>query len=232
MALLVNYEGTYLPPQKLWYLVDGVWKEVVNVFENNAQQEVAVLARIDGINPAVPLETDPAQIESLLNEINTIELQLSITKTEQVVLTKKLFEAKAQMEYLKLVTEGEHALERIATQVINPAEWGVIRIAPQSTLDERLEVVIQHGLDTNDRIFNYGLVYYRLYKIGSADQNDDLNYLKDQFKRRLNKSAFELGIEPTNYVFTTDNIQNVYVECTASLLIKRKQLGSTDCMKY
>ena len=234
MALLVNYEGTYLPPQKLWYLVDGVWKEVVNVFENNAQQEVAVLdqerikqdqlvsalitkeadllARIDGSNPAVPLETDPAQIESLLNEINTIELQLSITKTEQVVLTKKLFEAKAQMEYLKLVTEGEHALERIATQVINPAEWGVIRIAPQSTLDERLEVVIQHGLDTNDRIFNYGLVYYRLYKISSADQNDDLNYLKDQFKRRLNKSAFELGIEPTNYVFTTDNIQNVYVE--------------------
>ena len=234
MALLVNYEGTYLPPQKLWYLVDGVWKEVTNVFENPAQQELALIdqerikqdqvvaalitreadlmARIDGSNPAVPLETDPAQIEAILNEIDTIELQLSITKTEQVVLTKKLFETKAQMEYLKLVTEGEQALEKIATQVIVPNDWGVIRIAPQSTLDERLEIVIQHGLDTNDRIFNYGLVYYRLYKLNSTDQNDDINYLKDQFKRRLNKAAFELGIEPTNYIFTLDNIQNVYTE--------------------
>ena len=234
MALLVNYEGTYLPPQKLWYLVDGVWKEVVNVFENTAQQELAVLdqerikqdqvvtalitrenellAKIDGSDPTIPIETDPAKIEAILNEIDTIELQLSITKTEQVVLTKKLFEAKAQMEYLKLVTEGEQALEKIAKNVTNPSEWGVIRIAPQSTLDERLEIVIQHGLDTNDRIFNYGLVYYRLYKLSSADQNDNLDYLKDQFKRRLNKAAYDLGIEPTNYILTIDNIQNVYVE--------------------
>ena len=234
MALLVNYEGTYLPPQKLWYLVDGVWKEVVNVFENSAQQELALMdqeriksdqitaalitreadlmARIDGNDPAVPLETDPAEIEKILNEIDTIELQLSITKTEQVVLTKKLFEAKAQMEYLKLVTEGEQALEKIATQVVVPDEWRVIRVAPQTTLDERLEIAIQHGLDTNDRIFNYGLVYYRLYKLNSTDLNDDIDYLKDQFKRRLDKEASLLGIEQRNYVFTTDTIQNVYIE--------------------
>ena len=164
MALLVNYEGTYLPPQKLWYLVDGVWKEVVNVFESTAQQDIAVLdqnrikqdkvvnalgsratellAKIDGSDPTIPIETDPVKIEEILKEFEIVNLQLEVAKTEQVVLTKYLFEQKAQMEYIKLVSEGEQALEKIAKNVLNPVEWLVIRIAPQSTLDERLEVAI------------------------------------------------------------------------------------------
>jgi len=237
MALLVNYEGTYLPPQKLWYLVDGVWKEVVNVFESTAQQDIAILdqnriqqdkvvnalgsratellAKVDGSDPTIPIETDPVKIEEILKEFEIVNLQLEVAKTEQVVLTKYLFEQKAQMEYIKLVSEGEQALEKIAKNVINPVEWQVIRIAPQSTLDERLEIAIQHGLDTNDRIFNYGLVYYRLYKISGTDPNDDLEYLKEQFKRRLNKVAYDAGIEPTNYVLTVDSVQNVYVEVNA-----------------
>lgn len=237
MALLVNYEGTYLPPQKLWYLVDGVWKEVVNVFESTAQQDIAVLdqnrikqdkvvnalgsratellAKIDGSDPTIPIETDPVKIEEILKEFEIVNLQLEVAKTEQVVLTKYLFEQKAQMEYIKLVSEGEQALEKIAKNVLNPVEWLVIRIAPQSTLDERLEMAIQHGLDTNDRIFNYGLVYYRLFKVSGTDPNDDLDYLKEQFKRRLNKVAFDAGIEPTNYVLTVDSVQNVYVEVNA-----------------
>ena len=237
MALLVNYEGTYLPPQKLWYLVDGVWKEVVNVFESTAQQDIAILdqnriqqdkvvnalgsraaellAKVDGSDPTIPIETDPVKIEEILKEFEIVNLQLEVAKTEQVVLTKYLFEQKAQMEYIKLVSEGEQALEKIAKNVINPVEWQVIRIAPQSTLDERLEMAIQHGLDTNDRIFNYGLVYYRLYKISGTDPNDDLEYLKEQFKRRLNKVAYDAGIEPTNYVLTVDSVQNVYVEVNA-----------------
>ena len=237
MALLVNYEGTYLPPQKLWYLVDGVWKEVVNVFESTVQQDIAILdqnrikqdqvvnalgskatellAKIDGSDPTIPIETDPAKIEDILKEFEILNLQLEVAKTEQVVLTKYLFEQKAQMEYIKLVSEGEQALEKIATLVTNPVEWQVIRIAPQSTLDERLEIAIQHGLDTNDRIFNYGLVYYRLFKVSGNDPNDDLEYLKEQFKRRLNKVAFDAGTEPTNYIFTVDSIQNVYIEVNA-----------------
>ena len=237
MALLVNYEGTYLPPQKLWYLVDGVWKEVVNVFESTAQQDIAILdqnrikqdqvvnalgsratellAKVDGSDPTIPIETDPVKIEEILKEFEIVNLQLEVAKTEQVVLTKYLFEQKAQMEYIKLVSEGEQALEKIAKNVINPVEWQVIRIAPQSTLDERLEIAIQHGLDTNDRIFNYGLVYYRLYKISGTDPNDDLEYLKEQFKRRLNKVAYNAGTEPTNYVLTVDSVQNVYVEVNA-----------------
>ena len=237
MALLVNHEGTYLPPQKLWYLVDGVWKEVVNVFESTVQQDIAILdqdrikqdkvvnalgsratellAKIDGSDPTIPIETNPVKIEEILKEFEIVNLQLEVAKTEQVVLTKYLFEQKAQMEYIKLVSEGEQALEKIAGNVLNPVEWQVIRIAPQSTLDERLEIAIQHGLDTNDRIFNYGLVYYRLYKISGSDQNDDLEYLKEQFKRRLNKVAYDAGIEPTNYVLTIDSVQNVYVEVNA-----------------
>ena len=237
MALLVNYEGTYLPPQKLWYLVDGVWKEVINVFESTAQQDIAILdqnrikqdqvvnalgsratellAKVDGSDPTIPIETDPVKIEEILKEFEILNLQLEVAKTEQVVLTKYLFEQKAQMEYIKLVSEGEQALEKIVKNVINPVEWQVIRIAPQSTLDERLEIAIQHGLDTNDRIFNYGLVYYRLYKISGTDPNDDLEYLKEQFKRRLNKVAYDAGIEPTNYVLTVDSVQNVYVEVNA-----------------
>ena len=237
MALLVNYEGTYLPPQKLWYLVDGVWKEVVNVFESTAQQDIAVLdqnrikqdkvvnalgsratellAKVDGSDLTIPIETDPIKIEEILKEFEIVNLQLEVAKTEQVVLTKYLFEQKAQMEYIKLVSEGEQALEKIAKNVLNPVEWQVIRIAPQSTLDERLEMAIQHGLDTNDRIFNYGLVYYRLFKVSGTDPNDDLDYLKEQFKRRLNKVAFDAGIEPTNYVLTVDSVQNVYVEVNA-----------------
>ena len=237
MALLVNHEGTYLPPQKLWYLVDGVWKEVVNVFESTAQQDIAVLdqnrikqdkvvnalgsratellAKVDGSDLTIPIETDPIKIEEILKEFEIVNLQLEVAKTEQVVLTKYLFEQKAQMEYIKLVSEGEQALEKIAKNVLNPVEWLVIRIAPQSTLDERLEMAIQHGLDTNDRIFNYGLVYYRLFKVSGTDPNDDLDYLKEQFKRRLNKIAFDAGIEPTNYVLTVDSVQNVYVEVNA-----------------
>lgn len=76
-------------------------------------------------------------------------------------------------------------------------------------------MAIQHGLDTNDRIFNYGLVYYRLFKVSGTDPNDNLDYLKEQFKRRLNKVAFDAGIEPTNYVLTVDSVQNVYVEVNA-----------------
>ena len=237
MALLVNHEGTYLPPQKLWYLVDGVWKEVVNVFESTVQQDIAVLdqnrikqdkvvnalgsratellAKVDGSDLTIPIETDPIKIEEILKEFEIVNLQLEVAKTEQVVLTKYLFEQKAQMEYIKLVSEGEQALEKIAKNVLNPVEWLVIRIAPQSTLDERLEMAIQHGLDTNDRIFNYGLVYYRLFKVSGTDPNDDLDYLKEQFKRRLNKVAFDAGIEPTNYVLTVDSVQNVYVEVNA-----------------
>ena len=237
MALLVNHEGTYLPPQKLWYLVDGVWKEVVNVFESTVQQDIAVLdqnrikqdkvvnalgsratellAKVDGSDLTIPIETDPIKIEEILKEFEIVNLQLEVAKTEQVVLTKYLFEQKAQMEYIKLVSEGEQALEKIAKNVLNPVEWLVIRIAPQSTLDERLEMAIQHGLDTNDRIFNYGLVYYRLFKVSGTDPNDDLDYLKEQFKRRLNKIAFDAGIEPTNYVLTVDSVQNVYVEVNA-----------------
>ena len=237
MALLVNHEGTYLPPQKLWYLVDGVWKEVVNVFESTVQQDIAVLdqnrikqdkvvnalgsratellAKVDGSDLTIPIETDPIKIEEILKEFEIVNLQLEVAKTEQVVLTKYLFEQKAQMEYIKLVSEGEQALEKIAKNVLNPVEWQVIRIAPQSTLDERLEMAIQHGLDTNDRIFNYGLVYYRLFKVSGTDPNDDLDYLKEQFKRRLNKVAFDAGIEPTNYVLTVDSVQNVYVEVNA-----------------
>lgn len=239
MALLANYEGQYLPPQKLWYLVDGVWKEVVNVFESAIQQELALLdqdrikqdqvvaslsskqielmSRLDGSDPTVPVETDPAAIDAILQEMGVIELQLEVTRTEQVILTKKLFEQKAQSEYVKLVSEGELALEKIAKLVTNPAEWGVMRIAPQSTLGERLEVAIQHGLDTNERIFNYGLVYYRLYKLPTTpgytySTNDDIEYLKEQFKRRMDNAAYLLGIDPTNYIFTIDDIQNVYTE--------------------
>ena len=237
MALLVNYEGTYAPPQKLWYLVDGVWKEVINVFESSVQQDIAILdqnrikqdqvvnalgsramellAKVDGSDPTIPIETDPVKIEAILKEFEIVNLELEVAKTEQVVLTKYLFEQKAQIEYIKLVSEGEQALEKIAKMVYNPVEWQVIRIAPQSTLDERLEMAIQHGLETNDRIFNYGLVYYRLYKVSGSDQNDNIEYLKEQFKRRLNKVAFAAGIEPTNYIFTIDSVQNVYTEVNA-----------------
>ena len=237
MPLLANYEGKYLPPQKLWYMVDGVWKEVVNVYENAIQNELAImdqerikqdqvvaslqtkeallLASLDGSDPSVPLETDPVKIDSILQELQVIDAQIEITKTEQVVLTKKLFEQKAQVEYIKLVSEGEAALEKIAKIVSNPAEWQVIRIAPQSTLDERLEVAIQHGLDTNDRIFNYGLVYYRLIQLNSTKDIDNLDYLKENFKRRMDEAAYLLGIDPTNYILTVDDIQNVYTEVNA-----------------
>ena len=240
MALLVNYEGSYLPPQKLWYLIDGVWKEVTNVYESSSQQELAILdqerikqdqvvgalqtkasvlmASIDGSNPTIPLETDPIKIESILTEVELLNLQLDVAKTEQVVLTKQLFEQKAQVEYIKLVTEGEIALAKIGNIVTNPSNWRVIRIAPQSTLDERLEVVIQSGLENNDRIFNYGLVYYRLYEVNSAEALKPINNpetLALEFQRRLNKEAYTLGTDPlntSNYVFTTDTIQNVYTE--------------------
>ena len=234
MALLVNYEGTYLPPQKLWYLVDGVWTEVKQVFENNAQNEIALLdqerikqdqvvnalqskvvdlmARVDGSDPTVPLETDPIKVDQLIAEAELLQLQLDIAKAEQVVMTKYVFEQKAQMEYIKLVSEGEQALSKIANLVTNPVEWLCIRVAPQSTLDERLEVVIQQGLPDNSRIFNYGLVYYRLFKINSTEQNDDPDYLRSEFKRRLAKEAYTLGIEAINHIFTIDSIQNVYTE--------------------
>ena len=234
MALLVNYEGSYLPPQKLWYLVDGVWKEVTNIFENAAQQELAVLdqerikqdqvvaalqtksvalmASIDGSDPSIPLVEDPAAIEAILMEVEVLNLQLQVAQTEQVVVTKQLFEQKAQLEYIKLVTQGETALAKIGNVVTNPDDWKVIRIAPQSTLGERLEVVIQSGLDTNDRVFNYGLVYYRLFKVNSVDANDNLDLLKAEFQRRLDIDGYTLGVEPTNYILTIDTIQNVYTE--------------------
>ena len=234
MALLVNYEGTYLPPQKLWYLVDGVWTEVKQVFENNTQNEIAVLdqnrihqdqvvtslqtkfdelmARIDGSDITVPMETDPVIVDQIIAQAELISLQLNIAKAEQVVLTKSLFEQKAQLEYIKLVGEGERALSKIATTVLNPAEWLCIRVAPQSTLDERLDVVIQQGLPDDSRIFNYGLVCYRLFKIGTTDKNDDTEYLRTEFKRRLSNLAYINGIEATNHIFTIDTIQNIYTE--------------------
>ena len=234
MALLVNYEGTYLPPQKLWYLIDGVWTEVKQVFENNAQNELALLdqerikqdqvvtalqtrvteisAKLNGSDITIPIETDPLKINSLNKEIELLNLQLNVAKTEQVVMTKSLFEQKAQLEYIKLIGEGEKALSKIASIVTNPVEWLCIRIAPQSTLDERLELAIQHGLPDDSRIFNYGLVYYRLYKVNSTSLVDDLEYLKTEFKRRLSKEAFNKGIEPTNYILTVDSIQNIYLE--------------------
>lgn len=234
MALLVNYEGTYLPPQKLWYLIDGVWTEVKQVFENNAQNELALLdqerikqdqvvtalqtrvteisAKLNGSDITIPIETDPLKINSLNKEIELLNLQLNVAKTEQVVMTKSLFEQKAQLEYIKLIGEGEKALSKIASIVANPVEWLCIRIAPQSTLDERLELAIQHGLPDDSRIFNYGLVYYRLYKVNSTSLVDDLEYLKTEFKRRLSKEAFNKGIEPTNYILTVDSIQNIYLE--------------------
>ena len=234
MALLVNYEGTYLPPQKLWYLIDGVWTEVKQVFENNAQNELALLdqerikqdqvvtalqtrvteisAKLNGSDITIPIETDPLKINSLNKEIELLNLQLNVAKTEQVVMTKSLFEQKAQLEYIKLIGEGEKALSKIASIVANPVEWLCIRIAPQSTLDERLELAIQHGLPDDSRIFNYGLVYYRLYKVNSNVLIDDLEYLKTEFKRRLSKEAFNKGIESTNYILTVDSIQNIYLE--------------------
>ena len=234
MALLVNYEGTYQPPQKLWYLVDGVWTEVKQVFESKAQTELAVIdqerikqdqvvaalqtkivelqSRLDGSDITIPVETDPTKIANIQTEIDLINLQLSVAKTEQVVMTKTLFEQKAQMEYIKLVSEGEKALSKIATIVTNPVEWLCIRVAPQSTLDERLELVIQQGLETNERIFNYGLVYYRLIKLNSGLDIDNVDYLRNEFKRRLSKEAYDKGIEAINHIFTVDSIQNVYTE--------------------
>ena len=234
MALLVNYEGTYQPPQKLWYLVDGVWAEVKQVFESSAQNELALVdqerikqdqvvnalqtkivelqAKLDGSDITIPIETDPVKIETLQKEINLINLQLDVAKTEQVVMTKWLFEQKAQLEYIKLVGEGEKALAKIASLVTNPVEWLCIRVAPQSTLDERLDLVIEHGLEDNQRIFNYGLVYYRLIKVNSELNIDNIEYLKNEFKRRLSKTAYETGIEAINHIFTVDSIQNVYTE--------------------
>lgn len=234
MALLVNYEGTYLPPNKLWYLVDGTWKEVITVFENPVQQEIALIdanrikqdqvvnglmtkqqqlmAQIDGSDPTIPMTFDPVEIESIMQQVEVIDLQLNVAKTEQVVLTKKLFEQKAQMEYLRLISEGEMALKKIAATVDNPTNWGVIRIAPQSTLDERLEVVIQSGMPTNERIFNYGLVYYRLYRKNSTEAIDDIVALQNEYLRRLDKVSYDLGREPTNYIITFDDIQPVYIE--------------------
>ena len=239
MALLVNYEGAYVAPDKLWYLVDGVWKEVANIFESSIQNEIAILdqnrikqdqtvtalttkletlmAQIDGTNPTIPMVDDPILIEKIVQEAEICQLQLDVAKTEQVVLTKKLFEQKAQIEYIKLVTEGEHALEKISFMVNNPADWMVIRIAPQSTLDERLEMAIQHDLPDANRIFNYGLVYYRLYKVdGEASLKiNDLEYLKTQFKRRMCKTAYTNNTEPDNYILTIDSVQNVYAEVNA-----------------
>ena len=234
MALLVNYEGTYQPPQKLWYLVDGVWTEVKQVFESKAQTELAAIdqerikqdqvvaalqtkivelqSRLDGSDITIPVETDPTKIANIQTEIDLINLQLSVAKTEQVVMTKTLFEQKAQMEYIKLVSEGEKALSKIAAIVTNPVEWLCIRVAPQSTLDERLELVIQQGLETNERIFNYGLVYYRLIKVNSGLDIDNVDYLRNEFKRRLSKDAYDKGIEAINHIFTVDSIQNIYTE--------------------
>ena len=234
MALLVNYEGAYTEPQKLWYLIDDVWKEVVNVYESPIQQEIAVIdaARIDqdktvnslitrmevlqlsldGTDPSVGLVTDTAAISKINEEIGIITLQLDIAKLEQVAITKQLFEQKAQIEYKKLVLEGEKAIEKISNNVDSIGEWGVIRLDPQDALDERLEVAIQHNLDTNERIFNYGAVYYRLYKLNQINIEDSLADLSNNFKRRLAKTAYAENTLAINFIMSTMTVAEAFTE--------------------
>lgn len=234
MALLVNHEGSYKEPQKLWYLINGIWKEVINVFESPVQQEIALLdterisqdqtvlalstrikvlqLSLDGTDPTITILTDPVEITKTQKLLEALNLQLEISRLEQVAITKELFEQKAQLEYKKLVLNGEIAIQKIIKVVVNPSEWGVIRLDPQSTLDERLEVAIQHDLGTDERIFNYGAVYYRLYKLDQSKPEDNLANLSPNFKRRLSNAAFLAGTLATNYIMTTLTVQKAFEE--------------------
>ena len=234
MAILVNYEGAYVEPQKLWYLVDGVWKEVLQVFESPIQNEIAIAdqerikldqtvlglstlmetlnAQISGTNPTIPMLTDPIKIAEAQKQIEISQLQLNVAKVEQVIVTKELFEQKAQLEYKKLILQGEIALEKITTVVDIPDDWGVIRLDPQSTLDERLEVAIAHELPTTERLFSYGSMQYRLYKLDQIKPEDQLAYLADNFKRRLAKADYAAGTVATNYIMRTQTIREVFTE--------------------
>lgn len=237
MALLVNYEGVYTAPQKLWYLVDGVWKEVINVFESSVQQEIALIdearinqdktvlslgtkidllkAQLDGSDPTIPQITNQTDIDKINEELHILQLQLEVARLEQVAITKQLFEQKAQMEYKKLVMEGELAFEKISNIVDSVSNWGVIRIDPQGPLDERLEVAIQHNLPTNERIFNYGAVYYRLYKLDQVAIEDNILDLSQNFKRRLAKQDYLDNTLNTNYVMSLMTIQAVFNEVSS-----------------
>lgn len=234
MALLVNHEGSYKEPQKLWYLINGIWKEVINVFESPVQQEIALLdterisqdqtvlalstrikvlqASLDGTDPTIAILTDPVEITKTQKLLEALNLQLEISRLEQVAITKELFEQKAQLEYKKLVLNGEIAIQKIIKVVVDPNEWGVIRLDPQSTLDERLEIAIQHDLGTDERIFNYGAVYYRLYKLDQSKPEDNLANLSPNFKRRLSNAAFLAGTLATNYIMTTLTVQKAFEE--------------------
>lgn len=234
MALLVNYEGTYVEPQKLWYLIDGAWKEVQQVFESPIQNEIALADterikldqtvlglttkmeelqyQINGGSPTVPVLTDPVQILEAQKQLDIATLQLNVAKIEQVIVTKELFEQKAQIEYKKLILQGEIALEKITTLVNNPEEWGVIRLDPQGPLDERLEVAITHGLITNERLFTYGSMEYRLYKLDQIEQVDNLVYLADNFKRRLAKTDYTNGTVATNFIMKTQTVKEAIID--------------------
>ena len=234
MALLVNYEGTYVEPQKLWYLIDGAWKEVQQVFESPIQNEIALADterikldqtvlglttkieelnyQINGGSPTVPVLTDPAQLLEAQKQLDIATLQLDVAKIEQVIATKELFEQKAQIEYKKLILQGEIALEKITTLVNNPDEWGVIRLDPQGPLDERLEVAITHGLLTNERLFTYGSMEYRLYKLDQIEDIDNLVYLADNFKRRLAKTDYTNGTVALNYIMKTQTVKEAIID--------------------
>lgn len=234
MALLVNYEGTYVEPQKLWYLIDGAWKEVQQVFESPIQNEIMLADQerikldktvlglttkieelqyqINGGSPTVPVLTDPALLLEAQKQLDIATLQMNVAKIEQVIATKELFEQKAQIEYKKLILQGEIALEKITTLVNNPEEWGVIRLDPQGPLDERLEVAIAHGLLTNERLFTYGSMEYRLYKLAQIEDIDNLAYLSDNFKRRLAKTDYANNTVAMNYIMTTQTIKEAIID--------------------
>ena len=175
----------------------------------------------------VPLAA-PHELTKIYSDIRIRELRLIITLAEEIIRTRQYKEQYLDILYKRVVLRGLQSLTRLRDIALTYNKEGfqnhkVIRVEPLTIgegtsratkrLDERINLVIRHNIDTADneqaqaKILNYGGIYYRVIDSGELANIspdglsgiDNEEYLISSFQRRLNKEAFDAGEFPSNY---------------------------------
>ena len=177
--ILVNQNGTFKEPSKMFYKVNGIWRTVNSIYESNVLHKLNLLdtTRIEydkianALSSKVKIlkketqeylesETNPTQeqLETYVKNVKLLEVYekyLDIIRLEQVIKTQIVFQNTAILEYNRKISNINKKLKQYISKFKDVNDtYRVIKISDnvpnQSILPkERLDVVIHTLLDSN-----------------------------------------------------------------------------------
>ena len=219
---------------KALYNLDIAKRNMVNQ-EKKTRYIISTISKLnskitgkDQYDNDVVVAAEPYELNDIYSKIRIQELRLIIALAEEIIRTRQYKKQYLDILYKRVVLRGLQSLTRLRDIALTYNKEGfqnhkVIRVEPLTIgegtakatkrLDERINLVIRHNIDTADneqaqtKILNYGGIYYRVIDSGELANIspdglsgiDNEEYLISSFQRRLNKEAFDAGEFPSNY---------------------------------